>query len=454
MSDPATTPQWRDVNGKGKPISSLSNVRNALCAMQVYCQYDRFRQIIVLQADNDAISGELDDPKELMLRTLIMKRFGFEPNKNHSFDAIMSLAYENGYDPILDQLKLAQSKWDGKKRLDTWVIKYLGVPDTPLNRVIGRLILVAAARRARQPGCKWDIIIVLEGPEGTNKSSAIRILAGDAFFSDQHILGKDDKTVQEQLCGIWMHECADLTGLRKAETEHVKAFASRQVDRARPAYGRVLTKQPRRCIEWATTNDDTYLQSQTGNRRFWPMVCGVIDLNALLRDRQQLLGEAAHYEAEGESIVLDQKLWSTMRVEQEQRRVKDAWEYLLRDIGSVKVERRNPLTGQWEGCIVDIINVSAGREQVFAKDLLNDVLNVPKVQQDTRTSMRLAATMKTLGWQRNVSGMITIDGERGYGYFRDIAGVRRPEAAKLALRTTPPIVEIRPVAGVGKDSGT
>jgi hypothetical protein len=96
-----------------------------------------------------------------------------------------------------------------------------------------------------------------------------------------------------------MHENADLAGMRRAEIEHVKAFASRQVDRARPAYGRVREDRPRRSIEWGTTNNDEYLLSQTGNRRFWPLKTGKIDLDALMRDREQLLGEAATYEAGG-----------------------------------------------------------------------------------------------------------------------------------------------------------
>ena len=130
-------------------------------------------------------------------------------------------------------------------------------------------MLVAACRRARVPGCKFDFITVLEGPEGIDKSTAIRVLAGDDNFNDQSILGASDKEVQEQLEGTWMHENADLAGMRRADVEQVKAFASRQIDRARPAYGRVREDRPRRSIEWATTNNETYLLSQTGNRRWW-----------------------------------------------------------------------------------------------------------------------------------------------------------------------------------------
>src|SRR6266404_2178457 len=113
---------------------------------------------------------------------------------------------------------------------------------------------------------------------------------------------------------------------RRAVVEQVKAFASRQVDRARPAYGRVREDRPRRSIEWATTNNEEYLLSQTGNRRWWPLETGKIDIEALKRDREKLLGEAATYQAAGERIGLDESLWSDARNVQEQRRVTDPWE--------------------------------------------------------------------------------------------------------------------------------
>jgi predicted P-loop ATPase len=93
---------------------------------------------------------------------------------------------------VLDYLDECQGKWDGKKRIDTWVIDYLGCEDTPLNRAIGRLMLIASVQRARLPGCKFDQICVLEGEEGRDKSTAIRVLAGDETFSDQSVLNVSD----------------------------------------------------------------------------------------------------------------------------------------------------------------------------------------------------------------------------------------------------------------------
>ncbi len=259
----------------------------------------------------------------------------------------------------------------------------------------------------------------MEGVEGTNKSTAIRVLAGDENFSDQSIIGANDKEVQEQLDGVWMHENADLAGMRRADVEHVKAFASRQVDRARPAYGRVREDRPRRSIEWGTTNNDQYLLSQTGNRRFAPLKTGVIDLEALKCDREQLLGEAATYEAAGESITLDKKLWSDARDAQEQRRVADPWEDLLGSIPDF-VEASE---GRYSTRTVTIIHRAGdGYERVASADVLEHVLKIPRAQQTSAHAQRLAHAMEHVAWNRNPSGRVTINRVPVRGYIRPVYG--------------------------------
>lgn len=190
--------------------------------------------------------------------------------------------------------------------------------------------------QTRHPGCKFDYIIVLEGAEGLFKSSALCVLAGGPEnFSDQTILGRSDREQQELLRGVLLYEIADLTNIKKAEVEEVKAFASRTVDRARPAYGRCRIDMPRRGTIWGTTNNSEYLKSQTGNRRFWPIEVAAtrpIDLEGLVRDRDQLFAEAAALEAGGASIVLPKELWAAAGDEQDKRREADPWEDKLRDV--------------------------------------------------------------------------------------------------------------------------
>jgi Virulence-associated protein E len=219
--------RFRDCDKCGLPKPSLANAVIAIHTLGIKITYDLFHHRINVTYKGAAQTireGLLTDDTVSAVRSLINNTYRIDCGDAYTFAAIREIAQENAFDPVLDILNDYQKKWDREKRLDTWVINYLGCADTPLNRAIGRKVLIVACRRARAAGCKFDTITVLEGVEGTNKSTAIRVLAGDDNFSDQSIIGANDKEVQEQLDGIWMHENADLAGMKRADVEHVKGL--------------------------------------------------------------------------------------------------------------------------------------------------------------------------------------------------------------------------------------
>jgi predicted P-loop ATPase len=329
----------------------------------------------------DGWAGELSDAVSVILRQAIIDRFDFDPGKDHLSDAATELCLEGRFNPILDYLDGLE--WDGVPRLDQWLATYLGAEDTPLNRAIGRLTLIAAVRRVRQPGCKFDFIPTLEGAEGTMKSTSIVTLAGVENFSDQTILTQSDKEQQELVRGVWLFEIADLAGMRRADVEKIKAFASRTHDRARPAYGRRRVDAPRHCIFIATTNEDEYLQSQTGNRRFWPVKTGTINIEALRRDRDQLWAEAAIAESKGETLVLPQDQWGNASTAQDERRLQDPWDDVLAGVsGRIYV---NEETGDDE-------------ERLPSDELLKVYLEVQPAKAQLADTLRLKRAMRRLGW--------------------------------------------------------
>ena len=426
MKRSAGTPNWREQRVDGSPIPSMHNARLAITAIGVECSYDTFHNKMLFGYKDDTtrhvvqpILGEVSDNGILGLRRLLSDRFGFDLTDKHVRDAVMSLALEHCFDPVADMLDEAEANWDGVKRLDRMASDYLNCEDTPLNSACVRKTMIAAVARVRQPGCKFDTILVLESPEGLNKSTAWQLLAGEENFSDEKIIGKESREVQEQLSTIWIHENADLAGMKKAEVETVKAFASRTSDRARPAYGYFQKNQPRHSIEVGTTNSDEYLQSQTGNRRFWPMlVLRAIDLEKLKKDRLQLWGEAAHYQSKGESLTLDETMWPDAGVEQEKRRVKDPWENVLANMPEVvETKRWDAGQNQYVGSTRRIVHFVGDQERVASSDLLTYRLGIQVAHQTTAHTMRLANVMKVLGWERP-SNKITINGHQVRGFFR------------------------------------
>jgi predicted P-loop ATPase len=427
-------PDWRERRKDGSPRPSMENARLAIALVGITAMYDTFHNKMLFGFHDDTVRheieqffGEVTDNGILALRNWLSQKFGFDLTEKHVRDAIISIALEHCFDPVVDMLAEAQALWevDRVARLDRMAVDYLNAEDTVLNRAFGRKTMIALVARARNPGCKKDEILVLEAVEGWNKSTVWRVIAGDENFSDEKIIGKDSKEVQELLAGVWIHENADLAGLKKAEVETVKAYASRQEDTARPAFGHFTKKQKRHSIEVGTTNADTYLQSQTGNRRFWPMkVLKPIDLDKVRRDRLLLLGEAAHYQSKGESLFLDEKLWGDAGVEQEARRVTDPWEAALREIPDwVKLVVREVLPGGFQNfreTDIKIIyrDVAAKEDRVAVADLMEQVLKISPGNQRLEHAIRLSNVMRHLGWERAKNGYVSINGERVKGYYR------------------------------------
>jgi len=423
----ATTPDWREQRKDGSPVPSMHNARLAITALGIECSYDIFHNKLLFGFKDDSVRhavehivGEVTDNGIIALRQLMSDTFGFDLTDKHTRDAVISLALEHCFDPVIDMLAQAEANWDGVERLDRMAAEYFNCEDTKLNAAFMRKAMIAATARARKPGCKFDSIIVLESAEGFNKSTAIRVLAGDENFSDESIIGKESREVQEQLAGVWLHENAELAGMQKKEVEKIKNYASKQVDRARPAYGHFNKLQARRSVEFGTTNSAEYLQSQTGNRRFWPLrVLKSIDIEKLRRDRLQLWGEAARYESQGESLVLDEALWGEAGIEQEARRITDPWEDVLRDMPKVAVLREFK-DGFWRQEDVQIIyrDEDAEEDRVAAADVLEYLLKIPPGAQQTGHSMRLSTVMRKLGWDRPGNGNLMIGDKRVKGYFK------------------------------------
>jgi predicted P-loop ATPase len=220
------------------------------------------------------------------------------------------------------------------------------------------------------------------------------------------------------------------------------------VDIARPAYGHYTVKQKRHSIEVGTTNSDEYLQSQTGNRRWWPLkLKGPIDLEKLRRDRLQLIGEAAKYQADGESVVLPESLWEAAGIEQEKRRVQEPWEDALSVVHKYAVKKYRSADGEVTQEQIQMLHyedmglgepgkngarATISHEIVGAGDLLEYVLGVSIANQTTAHTMRLSNAMKKLGWERSPNGYVTVNKKRVKGYYRvEATGYYAAEVARM-----------------------
>ena len=236
--------------------------------------------------------------------------------------AAQAVATESRFHSLRDWLVALQ--WDGIKRLDDWVASHLGAEPTPFHFTVGVKFLISAVARVLRPGSKADHILILEGPQGSLKSSAARTLFEPYFCDHLPDLGSKDAFIQ--LAGVWGVEMSELSALNTASVEKVKAFLSASTDRYRPPYGKRAIEVPRQCVFVGTTNSDSYLLDETGGRRFWPLRVGKIDLKRLGRDRDQLFAEAVVRFRAGDTWWLeDQAMNQAAEDIQRARLTVDAW---------------------------------------------------------------------------------------------------------------------------------
>lgn len=313
----------------------LGNIERAFTGVGIQLRWNAFRGRPEVRLSSDQPWGIRTDETDDDMRYLVHTRFGFLMGRE-SFNIMVSTVARKAthHHPVLEFLSTL--KWDGIKRLDKWLINYGGAKDNLYVRAVSSMVLIAAVRRLRQPGVKFDELLILESKQGTNKSSALRMLSlNEDWFTDDFPLGMDAKEIIEVTNGKWLIEASELTGLnRKVESSKIKSFLSRQVDGpARMAYGHNAKEQPRQFVVIGTTNDSvSYLPDDTGNRRFWPVPIQRFDLDQLKTNLHQLWAEACDREAAGESIRLDPSLYALAAAEQEKRRIEDAWEVPLEEL--------------------------------------------------------------------------------------------------------------------------
>jgi hypothetical protein len=351
------------------------NIQMAVATLGKELSYNQF-------SDKLLIDGTpLEDRQMNALYLQVDEELHFRPAKEFFQMVVEHIAWTNGFHPVRTYLN--GLVWDQVPRINFWLRDLAGAQDSEYLRAISAIFLIAAVRRVRKPGCKFDELIVLEGKQGLNKSSALRALCPEGeWFSDDFPLNMRSQQLIEATKGKWILEAADLAGKRKAEIEQLKATLSRQSDGpARMAYDRLPIERDRQFVVAGTTNSKAYLTDSTGARRFWPTEIQRFDVEGLLKVRDQLWAEACVREALGESIRLAEELWPEAAKEQEERREIDPWERTIRAL------------------LLSLDPSGDGRRRVLTSAIWL-ALNIEPFKQDRTGATRISEIMQRLGFKR------------------------------------------------------
>lgn len=362
---------------------------------------------------------------------------------NGLIDYVSKVYQLTGKQALLDANDLAMSQrtfhpvrewlesltWDGRERLDTLLCDYLGAEDNPLTRAMTRKHFTAAVARVMRPGCKYDYILTLIGPQGIGKSTLVKIMGGDWF--DDSLTSIEGKDGMEQIRGKWLIEFGELTNYKKSTSEAYKAFISKQDDSYRPAYGRKVEVYPRQCVFFATTNEPAFLKGDTGNRRFWTVEC---DKDIIYKDvweelpneREQIWAEAVQRFKEGERLYLPRELERDA-----QRRQEDHNEVAADErTGIIEAFIRREIPENWEQ-----LSVRQRRDYIQTGSTGDVVALVPKMKRATITAVEVLAECfgqpideRTRYRTKEINQIL-----RSFGWLRDVG--RRRDAVYGQQRT-------------------
>jgi predicted P-loop ATPase len=305
--------------------------------------------------------------------------------------AARMVADTNSFHPVKQYLESLE--WDGTPRINYWLHTYCGASDNPYTQAIGRKWLISAVARAMEPGCKVDHCLILEGKQGILKSSALGVLGGKWYTDEVEDLSNKDAA--QQVARVWIVEMGELSAMSRSEKNAVKAFLTRSIDQFRPAYGRHVLNLPRQCVFCGTTNQDQYLEDDTGNRRFWPVWCSQIEIDALKRDRDQIWAEAIAAYREGENW------W-----------IEDTGVKLLAENEAVERMREDPWMESISKWVQDRLSIGTG--SISIADALSLCLEKRESEWSRNDQMRVSSIYKLIGLKRK---QIREEGKRRWEYY-------------------------------------
>lgn len=277
-----------------------------------------------------------------MLRAYLDQHYNFQISENLLRVAIIQSSKERDYHPVKDYIE--KERWDGIKRAETLFIDYLGAEDNEYSRAVTRKWLAGAVARIYQPGVKFEMFPVFSGAQGIGKSTILYKLAPE-FFNDSLMSMGQTKDDSQLLIGTWIVEIGELSAMRKSEIDRAKDFVSRRKDILRLPFAKEPEEFPRTCVFAGTTNHDTYLKDETGNRRFFPLKCS--------EDRQkqtpfdgtlevivpQIWAEAKHYYEQGEKLYLEGELKKYAEKMQEEAMVEDLTKGMIMEYLNIPIPK-------------------------------------------------------------------------------------------------------------------
>jgi predicted P-loop ATPase len=307
---PAGTPQavsamgdhQLSMNRRNQFEATIENLVHVLTTQnQGQLGYDKFRGRVMTAPTGTNDWRPINDTDMIQLRETLGRTKNFAPvNKELMRDALQLVAERQSFDAAM--MWLTALEWDGVPRVERFLATHCGAVDDEYSRAVSRYIWSGLAGRVLAPGCQLDMVVALQSPQGKKKSTGLQAMVPDPeFFTDGLSLHEDDDNFKRLMRGKLVVEIAEMAGLTRGDINVVKRAITRRYEEWIEKFQTQPTRYPRRCMLFATTNDDRFLPpDETGNRRWLPVEIASLDRERITADQAQLWAEgAAIYKATG-----------------------------------------------------------------------------------------------------------------------------------------------------------
>lgn len=391
---------WRQyliMTEKGDTLKASSNQNVALLLQYehrfagVFAWNEFAKEVYVMRRPEWDIDAHTRYPRKLIETDIVacagyLEYAGLQPKMNDVGRTIVRVAEHNKFNPVKDALEALE--WDGVSRIYgdgentlPFFAEYFGAENTEINKLFGEKWIIGAIARAMHPGCKMDTMIVLEGPQGLQKSTALQVLSDGLIpnvFTDE-MSDPNSKDAGLQMQGRWIIEIAELDSFSRATVTGIKSWLARSTDRFRRPYGKVVEEFPRACVMAGTVNplgNAGYLKDPTGGRRFWPIETTYIDILRLKIDAKQIWAEGLHLYRQGVNWWLSKDQDKLAGDAQKRRYEDDPWS-----------ER--------------IDGYCAGKDEITLQGIMSHCLEIPPERQNVLVTRRVTSHMVRRKWDRH-----------------------------------------------------
>ena len=312
------------------------------------------------------------------------QEFRLGPSEKTTWAGAYTVARRNPVDPVKEYI--LNLRWDGKARLEHYLINYCGAVFQPEKyvRAVSANFIKAAVKRTLEPGCPFHHMLVLEGGQRRGKSQTLKALAtfnGVSYFTDHLNFGQiGTNFFTESLQGKLIIEFSEMANFKNQE--QIKQWITQTGDSVQRKYENLVTEYPRRFVLAASTNEYNWMKDPSGGTRYWPVrVSNQIFPDKIVEENDQIWAEAVYRVVQlGESWYFkpDDEIGKLAEKEQRHRFDEHPWTNIIEEYVKFK-------------------------EQISTEEIFRSVLDLKVERWGKKEKNELGKIMRLLGFEYSQS---------------------------------------------------